>query len=32
MNRAERRARGIKDKAPTYNLSAEAIQAIKEEE
>lgn len=32
MNRAERRARGIKGKAPTYNLSAEAIQVIKEEE
>ena len=32
MNRAERRASGIKGKAPTYNLSAEAIQVIKEEE
>lgn len=32
MNRAERRANGIKSKSPTFNLTAEAIQAIKEEE
>lgn len=32
MNRAKRRANGIKSKSPTFNLTAEAIQAIKEEE
>lgn len=31
MNRAERRAKGIKAKAPTYNLTADAIHAIIEE-
>lgn len=31
MNRAERRANGIKGKAPTYNLSADSLKALKEE-
>lgn len=31
MNRAERRARGIKGKAPTLNLSYDSVQAIKYE-
>lgn len=31
MNRAERRAKGIKGKALTYNLTAEAIHSIIEE-